>query len=344
MKRTQKAIWEIYLMFVAAVLTNYHVSAADTGWYQEDGGWKYYVSESVYAAGDWQQIGGKWYYFDEDGYMKTGWQEIREDIYSASDETPASFSWYYFKDDGSMACDEWIKTDGSWYYLLDSGRMIRGCNELINGRRYCFREDGSMAANGWWRDGTSWVYANADGSLVADGFTPDGYYMNDRGYWEEEEYLYDNENFLIRGCSFLESLNGGITVKISWENKVNKVIRYMRFNCYIFDETDTMLASEIGNKKLATLYQTGMFGQGQGNYYTVSISYGLDETVVNADKNITYEQYLSDQENGQVNQCWTNVWYNPSVHKVLISSVEIEYIDGTVTTVKDINVSGYRLD
>ena len=88
-----------------------------SGWYQEEGGWRYYLGNTGDPVrNDWHKSGADWYWFDGAGFM------VHNDWKQGSDGT-----WYYLKEDGSMAKDEWIVWKGELYRVLEDGAMFLGC-------------------------------------------------------------------------------------------------------------------------------------------------------------------------------------------------------------------------
>lgn len=73
---------------------------------------------------------------------------------------------YYFDQNGNMVTG-WIKTaDNNWYFF-ESAKTA---------------DEGKMAL-GWKNISGSWYYFNADGSMMKNGITPDGYNIGDDGRW-----------------------------------------------------------------------------------------------------------------------------------------------------------------
>lgn len=77
--------------------------------------------------------------------------------------------YWYEKDDGGYAASEWVADSGKWYYIGNDGYMI---------------------SNGWVGD----YYVGADGAMLVNTTTPDGYQVGADGSWIKEnnvqaEYL-----------------------------------------------------------------------------------------------------------------------------------------------------------
>ncbi|MGL6219249.1 MAG: serine hydrolase [Lacrimispora sphenoides] len=70
--------------------------------------------------------------------------------------------WYYGKQDGNKACNEW---------------------QNINGVYYWFDADSFMAASRWVESNGKWYYLGANGAMLKDTITPDGYRLDSSGAW-----------------------------------------------------------------------------------------------------------------------------------------------------------------
>lgn len=82
-----------------------------SGWYQEDGGWRFYLGDTGECVRDaWYNDNGMWYWFRNDGLMVSDvWYQYQG-------------AWYYLGPDGAM-CTGLQTVDGRWYYLDETGRM-----------------------------------------------------------------------------------------------------------------------------------------------------------------------------------------------------------------------------
>ena len=136
------------------------------GWQNDEKGYKYKRANGSFAKAEWEPVNGTWYHFDENGYMQTGWLN--------SDGT-----WYYLNADGSMAKDTWIGT----YYVDASGSwVIEGWQNSGYGWWYQ-RANGTYPHNEWEIINGIWYYFDANGYMLADTTTPDGYYVDINGAW-----------------------------------------------------------------------------------------------------------------------------------------------------------------
>lgn len=86
-----------------------------SGWFQEEGGWKYYLGNSG------EPVRNAWYQ-DQDG------------------------KWYWFDGSGLMVSNKWYFYEGSWYYLGADGAMVKGL-QTISGEWYYLDEEGRMATD-----------------------------------------------------------------------------------------------------------------------------------------------------------------------------------------------------
>ena len=102
--------WEQFKADVAGAM-----APLKSGWYQEGGGWRFYLGDTgQYVANDWYEDGGKWYWFRGDGLM-------------------VSNTWYQYDDGGG----------NRWYYLGQDGAMVKG-QQTIDGKWYVMDDDGKM--------------------------------------------------------------------------------------------------------------------------------------------------------------------------------------------------------
>ena len=137
-----------------------------SGWGKDEVGYKYQKENGSFAKAEWEPVDGTWYHFDENGYMQTGWLNT-------------GGTWYYLNADGSMAKDTWIGT----YYVDASGAwVIEGWQQSGYGWWYQ-RANGTYPASVWEQINGIWYYFDANGYMLADTTTPDGYYVDANGAW-----------------------------------------------------------------------------------------------------------------------------------------------------------------
>ena len=101
-------------------------------------------------------------YADEWRHDAVGWWyeiDADDDDFSEDDD-----DW----DDYAKSCWKWI--DENWYYFNPSGYM----------------------QTGWIHLDDDWYYLNSDGSLLTNAYTPDGYWVNHDGEWDDR---YDDDRY-----------------------------------------------------------------------------------------------------------------------------------------------------
>ena len=97
-------------------------------------------------AANWKMEGKAWKYYTDDGKLVTGWVKDNN-------------KWFYLDSKSGELKTGWLKDNtGKWYFL----------NPQSNGNK------GAMLTGWQWIDGNCY-YLNADGSMLANGETPDGY-------------------------------------------------------------------------------------------------------------------------------------------------------------------------
>lgn len=78
--------------------------------------------------------------------------------------------------------DRWIKTpDNKWVRQKADGSIYKGQWLEIDGKRYLFDSKGYMQKNGWRSSGSIWYYLGADGAMLVNTTTPDGYTVDELG-------------------------------------------------------------------------------------------------------------------------------------------------------------------
>ena len=141
----------------------------------------------------WQEQKESYYFYKENGELHKGWLELNG-------------VWYHLDDETGERTDGWMKDGKVWYWLdPEDGEMADSGLAEIDGAPYFFHEWGGMASNWWyeaedgsWRFFTgsgamavsrwvfwkgSWYYCGADGVMLTDTITPDGYYVDANGVW-----------------------------------------------------------------------------------------------------------------------------------------------------------------
>ena len=80
------------------------------------------------------------------------------------------------------AAARWVQNEKGWWYQNADQSYPASCWQQIDGKWYNFNEYGYMRT-GWilWND--VWYYCGADGAMLADAMTPDGYTVGSDGAW-----------------------------------------------------------------------------------------------------------------------------------------------------------------
>ena len=140
------------------------------GWYWDPAGcWRYIQKNGYYMSNGWMQdTDGKWYYFNLGAQMET------------DDITPDG---YYVDANGVW--------DGNPSSITESGPSIgpagdiqEGWEQLTGGWKYR-QAGGNYVSNGWFlAPDNKWYYFGADGIMLADTTTPDGYHEDPSGPWD----------------------------------------------------------------------------------------------------------------------------------------------------------------
>lgn len=168
------------------------VISVKTGWKKIGKNTTYYQNGE--KATGWKEVDGKTYFFDEKGRQQTEWVQI-------------DGKWFYLNPDTGERASGWQKVGGSWYYLdADTGAMSENVTRQIEGEAYYFYDWGGMASNFWYAEEETgqwyffrgngalaksswtlwkgkWYYSGADGAMLIDTVTPDGYYVDENGVW-----------------------------------------------------------------------------------------------------------------------------------------------------------------
>lgn len=83
-----------------------------SGWYQENGGWRFYLGDTGnYVKNDWYFYNGQYAWFDGNGMA------IHDTWYQYKNQ------WYYFGSNCYMISGQWIEYKGNQYYLTSDGSM-----------------------------------------------------------------------------------------------------------------------------------------------------------------------------------------------------------------------------
>ena len=159
------------------------------GWQWSNDSWHYYTESGALQTG-WLKDSDAWYYLEgKEGVMLVGLHQVdgKQYYFSGSGAMQIGWKWFdnhyrYFESNGAMKTG-WIKDKGIWYYLNpEDGIMLVGLHK-VNGEHYYFDESGAMQT-GWKQLDGNWYYFQANGSLLKNATTPDGYKVNEEGIWK----------------------------------------------------------------------------------------------------------------------------------------------------------------
>ena len=108
-------------------------------------------------------------------------EQFLVDVWLEGTVSERNGNWYFTYDDGSFA-EGWIQLRNNWFYFGKNGRMYRNC--LLceeDGSIYRFNEYGRMLQSELYWDGNELTYFGADGRMVKNAVTPEGYQVDADG-------------------------------------------------------------------------------------------------------------------------------------------------------------------
>ena len=128
-----------------------YVDTDAAGWIDTEAGRMYLKPDGTYVTGGWLVVDEETYYMDANGIM------LKDTI---------SPDGYYINEDGERQnyMPGWVQEGDRWRYIA---------------------KDGYYAANGWQQDTDGrWYYFDMAAYMVANDYTPDGYYVDASGAWD----------------------------------------------------------------------------------------------------------------------------------------------------------------
>ena len=96
---------------------------------------------------------------------------------------PEKDRWFYVKEDKSRARSEILLLPTGSYWFDDDAYMAVGWRRDKEGSWYCMRDSGEMRKASWFFYKDKWYYLGADGKMLTNTKTPDGYYVDGSGVW-----------------------------------------------------------------------------------------------------------------------------------------------------------------
>ncbi|MCY7066410.1 MBL fold metallo-hydrolase [Streptococcus oralis] len=178
------------------------IPVVDEKWYQEDGYWKYRLTDGEMAIG-WKEIGGATYFFNGKGQMQAGrWLHLNDDW-----GENAKGNDYYLNQNGKMQTGGWFKLDDSWYYIQSNG--ARRFSELseIGGKKYLFAADGKMLTGNQVFNGKKMFFADS-GALQTAGNPSTWQKIDSDWYFYDEDGLKTVGKKNINGSTYYFNQEG----------------------------------------------------------------------------------------------------------------------------------------
>lgn len=197
---------------------------------------------------------------------------------------------------------EWYQEDGRWKYRLPDGNRCEGRSVYIDGYKYNFDNNGFMRI-GWFQFPRSYYYADENGHILMNTMTPDGYWVDEDGVWNQSVPRWTNPNEesrqtqqetseqtdtqttnqsdgeafanLVRpidllGGVYTKNSVGGVTAEIAFRNNSGKTIKYISFEVTPYNRVDDPVKCTIRDYSTTICRATGPFepdeGVGQGIY------------------------------------------------------------------------------
>ena len=178
------------------------IPVVDEKWYQEDGYWKYRLTDGEMAIG-WKEIGGATYFFNGKGQMQAGrWLHLNDDW-----GENAKGNDYYLNQNGKMQTGGWFKLDDSWYYIQSNG--ARRFSELseIGGKKYLFAADGKMLTGHQVYNGKKMFFSES-GALQTAGKPSTWQKIDPNWYFYDEDGLKTIGKKNINGSTYYFNQEG----------------------------------------------------------------------------------------------------------------------------------------
>ena len=207
-----------------------------TGWYSEDGYWRYCGEEDYFlCTSEIIEDNGKQYYVDSYGNMVTNTTVVKDGVTYVADSAgvlsvkdmtdktewvKSGEDWYLYVD-GELVKENYYEYSGKTYYFDQEGRMETGIFEDKTGKRCMAEPSGAVITNptkGWNKSSEAdiWYYykSNAEGDLYPvdnEMLNLQGkkYYIDWNGRMKTGAFYYD-------GSTYFANTNGEIQEKASW--------------------------------------------------------------------------------------------------------------------------------
>ncbi|MDD7267997.1 MAG: hypothetical protein SPL15_03500 [Lachnospiraceae bacterium] len=156
-----------------------------SSWKQDAKGWKYSFDDGFTYRGGWHKIKTQDFHFKPDGYLSVNtWVK---DVYVNHNgvilrnvTTPDG---YRVGADGRWISFSWQPAGNKWTLKYKDGFMPKNQWQQVKDKWYHFDAQGYMEAGRWIGN----YYLGADGAMVVSARTPDGYYVDASGKWDQSK-------------------------------------------------------------------------------------------------------------------------------------------------------------
>ena len=162
---------------------------------------------------------------------------------------------YYI--DGRKVVNDWIEDGGKWYHIDKEGKLEKNTWIEDNNNWYYVDADGSMVVNKWIE---STYYVNENGVMLKSAKTPDGYYVDADGKYDDATTRFNNAKLVTNyspdtvidqmdtvsfGSYPQSDASGNIKEPIEWivlDRQDNKILLLSKYildcKCYNNEYTD----------------------------------------------------------------------------------------------------------
>ena len=187
---SHKSVLRRIMIIMLAVVTIAFIklpisAAAQDMWQKTNNRWWYQHADGTYPARAWERIDGVYYYFNASGYMVSncwiGYYYLGANGAMLTNTTTPDG--YKVDENGRWVPQNVWKHNGrGWWYQHADGTYPARAWELIDGVYYYFNVSGYMVSNCW----IGYYYLGANGAMLTNTTTPDGYKVDENGRWIQD--------------------------------------------------------------------------------------------------------------------------------------------------------------
>jgi len=105
---------------------------------------------------------------------------VSEGNWSFNEETKK----WSFISNGQQVSSTWVLNNGKKYLVGDKGEMLNGW-QMVNNQWYFLNSENGEMNTGWVHLDGKYYYLADDGHMMVNEMTPDGYFVDENGNWEE---------------------------------------------------------------------------------------------------------------------------------------------------------------